>query len=198
MWTFTDSKDHSDSAYSKEYLAPHTDNTYFNDAAGLQILHCIQHNGTGGENLLVDGFKVLKDLKENNLETFNRLSEISIPSEYIESDKHHKYCAPMIKRNPVTDNVEQIRFNLYDRAPLNTIEPEKLTQFYSDLRILTKEMYDVDNQWKFKLNPGTILIFDNWRVLHGRHKYTGKRVMTGCYVSRTEFMSVARTMKIIE
>lgn len=37
MWTFSDSMDHSDTAYTKKYLGPHTDNTYFNDASGLQV-----------------------------------------------------------------------------------------------------------------------------------------------------------------
>ena len=56
---------------------------------------------------------------------------------------------------------------------------EKVRQFYSDLKVLTELVEDVKYQWRFKLNPGTVMIFDNWRVLHGRFSYTGKRTMTG-------------------
>lgn len=30
------------------------------------------------------------------------------------------------------------------------------------------------------------MILDNWRLLHGRHAYTGSRTMTSCFVSRGE------------
>lgn len=109
MWTFSDNKDHSDSAYSTEHLPAHTDNTYFNDAAGLQILHCIQHKGTGGETLLVDGFRVLKDLKDIYPDVYNRLCKYDVPGEYLEEGKHHSYSAPIIRLNSKTNLPEQIR-----------------------------------------------------------------------------------------
>lgn len=198
MWTFSDNKDHSDTAYTKDYLAAHTDNTYFNDASGLQVLHCIQHNGTGGESLLLDGFRAIEDLKRKSFKSFERLSTTSIQSEYIEEDKHHKHCAPIIQTNPVSGCLEQIRFNMNDRAPLKTLPHDQIMQYYSDLRLLAGEIQNQENEWWFKLKPGTVMIFDNWRILHGRAQYTGKRVMTGCYVSRTEFLSTARTMGIID
>lgn len=198
MWTFSDNKDHSDTAYSKEYLPAHTDNTYFNDASGLQVLHCIQHNGSGGETLLLDGFRAIEDLKAKNISAFERLATTSIPSEYIEEDKHHKYTAPIIQKNSVSGSLEQIRYNMNDRAPLKTLPHDQIMRFYADLRLLAGEIQNQKNEWWFKLNPGTVMIFDNWRILHGRAQYTGKRVMTGCYVSRTEFLSTARTMGIID
>ena len=78
-----------------------------------------------------------------------------------------------------------------------SIPQTEIKQFYLDLRTLAKEIQSPQNEWWFKLVPGTVMIFDNWRILHGRAQYTGKRVMSGCYVSRTEFLSVARTMGII-
>ena len=35
------------------------------------------------------------------------------------------------------------------------------------------------NQYWFQLKPGRMLLFDNWRVLHGRAAFTGKRRMCG-------------------
>uniref|UniRef100_A0A182P3E3 Trimethyllysine dioxygenase, mitochondrial n=1 Tax=Anopheles epiroticus TaxID=199890 RepID=A0A182P3E3_9DIPT len=200
MWTFSESKmDHSDTAYTNGFLGPHTDNTYFSDAAGLQVLHCIQFNGKGGETLLVDGFRAVERLRENDPAAYERLCEYPLEAEYIEEDKHHRYVAPVIKRHRVlSDTVEQIRFNPYDRAPMRTVAPGDVPQFYADYRQLAEELYREEAQWKFQLTPGTVLIFDNWRVLHGRMAYSGKRVMTGCYVARTEYQSVARTMGLVE
>lgn len=197
MWTFSDSMDHSDTAYTKGYLGPHTDNTYFSDASGLQVLHCIQFNGSGGETILTDGFKATEQLKLKNPEAFDRLCAYPLTAEYLEEGKHHTSCAPVIKRNIMTEEVEQLRFNTYDRAVLKTLPQEKIPQFYSDYKQLAAEIHDETMPWKFRLTPGTVMIFDNWRVLHGRLAYSGKRVMTGCYVSRTDYQSVARTLGLI-
>lgn len=80
---------------------------------------------------------------------------------------------------------------------MTAMSPAETHQFYSDLRQLTAEIQAPSNEWWFKLQPGTVMIFDNWRLLHGRAAYTGRRQLVGCYVSRTEFQSVARTMGVI-
>lgn len=109
MWSFSDSKVHNDSAYTNEALPAHNDNTYFSDAAGLQVLHCVNREGVGGENFLVDGFHALKHLREKNPESFEYLSKVSIPSEYIEDGYHFKHCAPAIIIDPHTNEPNQIR-----------------------------------------------------------------------------------------
>lgn len=111
MWSFSDNKDHADSAYSKAYLGAHTDNTYFNDAAGLQVLHCIQHNGEGGESLLLDGFNALASLRKRNSDAYDRLCRINVPAEYIEEKQHHTHCAPIVRLHPITGLPEQIRYD---------------------------------------------------------------------------------------
>lgn len=109
MWSFSDDKDHSDSAYSKSYLGAHTDNTYFNDASGLQVLHCVHHSGTGGESLLLDGFRALSDLRAKHPEAYVRLCRTHVPAEYIEPKQHHTFSAPIIRLNEMTGQPEQIR-----------------------------------------------------------------------------------------
>lgn len=109
MWSFSETMTHADSAYTKNALLPHNDNTYFNDAAGLQILHCIHHNGEGGENLLVDGFKATQDLKDSDGNAFKYLTEVNLTAEYIEETRHHKHTAPVIILSPASHQPQQIR-----------------------------------------------------------------------------------------
>lgn len=118
--------------------------------------------------------------------------------EYIEDGRHHRYKAPIIKLDPISGDIVQVRFNLNDRAPFKTVTAGKIRQFYRDLKTLTQEFENPDNRIKFTLQPGTVMIFDNWRVLHGRMAYEGKRTMTGCYVARTEFESALRVNSFIE
>lgn len=70
--------------------------------------------------------------------------------------------------------------------------------FYKALKDLTAEIRRPDNEWWFKLTPGTVCIFNNWRILHGRASYIGRRRLVGAYVSHTHFMSVARNFGIVE
>ncbi|XP_038119720.1 uncharacterized protein LOC6044961 isoform X2 [Culex quinquefasciatus] len=197
MWTFTDNLDHSDTSYTKAYLGPHTDNTYFSEAAAIQVLHCIQFNGTGGETILIDGFKAAEQYKLKNPEAYERLTKVPLSCEYIEHGQYHVDTTPVLKTNILTGELEQIRVNTYDRSIMKTIPQQQMPQFYADYKGLVAEINDPANAWQFSLRPGTVMLFNNWRLLHGRMAYTGKRVMTGCYVARTDFQSVARTLGII-
>lgn len=109
MWSFSDSLVHSDSVYTSEALPGHNDNTYFSDAAGLQILHCISHVGTGGDNLLIDGFYAAENLRKKDPNAYAYLCNTNVPAEYIEEGRHHKYVAPVIKLNPLNSRPELIR-----------------------------------------------------------------------------------------
>ncbi|XP_037928007.1 trimethyllysine dioxygenase, mitochondrial [Teleopsis dalmanni] len=199
MWTFSDVKDHADTAYTKEYLGSHTDNTYFCDAAGLQILHCLSHeNGMGGENFFVDGLHAAKELYSRHLNAFELLKRVQVPGEYVETSQYHKYSAPMIHVDDITDEIIQLRLNVYDRALFNTIPQTEMSEFYDAFRKYLKIVQSSDSQWTLKLQPGTLVLFDNWRVFHGRLAYTGSRTMSGCYVQRTDFLSKARVLGLIE
>lgn len=84
-----------------------------------------------------------------------------------------------------------------DRATLNTIDQSEVKRFYQSYQAYAREALSPATEWHFKLNPGTVCIFDNWRLLHGRSAYTGKRHVVGSYVARDEFLSVARNLKLI-
>ncbi|XP_017035670.1 trimethyllysine dioxygenase, mitochondrial [Drosophila kikkawai] len=198
MWTFSDKPDHADTAYTKLYLGSHTDNTYFCDAAGLQALHCIEHSGSGGENFFVDGLYVVEELKRRFPDAFETLCRVQVPGEYIEKGEHHRYTAPVIQLDPLTQEFVQLRLNVYDRAVFDTLPQSEMAGFYKSLRQLLQLVRQEQVQWNLKLVPGSIVLFDNWRVLHGRQAYTGSRTMSGSYVQRTDFLSKARVLGIIE
>jgi trimethyllysine dioxygenase len=47
-------------------------------------------------------------------------------------------------------------------------------------------------QWRRANPPGEAMLFDNWRVLHGRTAYTGHRHLCGGYVNREDYESRLR------
>ena len=64
FWEFTADLAKADTAYTNLELRPHTDGTYSHDAPGLQMLHCLEFDGEGGESTMVDGFRLARDLRE--------------------------------------------------------------------------------------------------------------------------------------
>jgi len=62
-------------------------------------------------------------------------------------------------------------------------------------RAFNRLIEDPDNQLKRRLLPGDLLLFDNWRVLHGREAYEGKRDLIGCYFNWEDFESRLRLLR---
>lgn len=64
--------------------------------------------------------------------------------------------------------------------------------------MLGKELNDQSSIFKINLRPGTLLFIDNWRVLHGRMSYTGRRNLGGCYIGRSEWLSKAKVLGLMD
>lgn len=69
----------------------------------------MEHDGTGGENLFVDGFHVADELRRTDPATFKTLTTVLQPAEYLEEGWHQTYIAPVISLNPINQELEQMR-----------------------------------------------------------------------------------------
>ncbi|XP_076033723.1 trimethyllysine hydroxylase [Oratosquilla oratoria] len=197
MWAFTANLEHSDTAYSTEYIGAHTDTTYFRQASRIQAFHCLQPSAEGGETLLVDGFNVANQFQHLHPNGYKFLSSKPIPSEYIEEGRHHLSLDYILKHDPVTQELTQFRYNIHDRAPLSSIPLHGIEDFYAHYHNLTKLVRMEKNEHWVKLEPGTIVLIDNWRVMHGRAAYSGNRIMGGCYLDEDDFASKARILNVL-
>ena len=195
LWEFSNEvMEHADTAYTSDYLRGHTDSTYFSHPAGIQMLHCVGHNGTGGLNLLVDGFFAAEKLRQDDKASFDILTSTIVPFHYKSESLHLKAHGPIIELDPFDDSVSQIRFNNYDMAVVDWMTYDDVAQFYKALRAYTAITCAPENQLWFKLVPGLLLIMANWRVLHGRSSFTGKRSIQGCYVNGDDFFGKYRVL----
>ena len=191
FWEFTADLSKADTAYTNLNLAAHTDGTYSHDAPGLQMLHCLYFDGTGGESTLVDGFKIADVLRHTERELFDVLSTVDIPGQYI-GDGSHLMAARPVFRHDHDGNLAQVSYNNSDRAPF-LLADDEMALLYAALRAFDRLANDTSMQWCRALRPGEALLFDNWRVLHGRHGFTGKRTMCGAYLNHEDFESRLRT-----
>ncbi len=192
MWEFTADLTKADTAYTNLELRPHSDGTYSHDAPGVQLLHCLQFDGTGGESTMVDALAVAALMRREHPVHYATLSSVFVPGQYI-GDGAHLMAARPILRHDDAGALVQVSFNNYDRAPFLLPEREMIA-FYAALRIFDTIANDPAMQWRHVLVPGEAMLFDNWRVLHGRFAYTGVRRMCGGYVNREDVESRARQL----
>jgi trimethyllysine dioxygenase len=193
LWSLSaELHDHEDTAYTTQYLEPHTDSTYCHDAPGLQCFLCQEFDGKGGESVLVDGFALAEELRAEQPEMFQVLCEVSVPGRYIEPGVHLRTERPAIRVDD-KGRLRQVSFNNYDRAPF-LLEPARMKAFYRAYKDFHSRIVARDNWLTIPLRPGMALIFDNWRLLHGRLGYSGKRVFCGCYHNHEDYESALRTL----
>jgi trimethyllysine dioxygenase len=193
LWSLSaEMTDHDDTAYSTQYLEPHTDSTYSHDAPGLQCFLCQEFDGKGGESILVDGFALAEEMRREQPELFQVLCEVAVPGRYVEPGVHLRTERPAIRLDR-QGRLQQITFNNYDRAPF-LLEPARMKAFYRAYKDLHARIVARGNWLTIPLRPGMALVFDNWRLLHGRLGYSGKRVFCGCYHNHEDFESALRTL----
>jgi alpha-ketoglutarate-dependent taurine dioxygenase len=193
MWKVASSvTDHADTSYTTAYLEPHTDSTYAHDAPGTQLFCCLERVGTGGESILVDGFALAEELRTHTPEAFDVLTRVNVPARYIEPGVHLAARRPAIRLGH-DGAVEQVSFNNYDRAPFR-LPPDEMAAFYAAYGALHARIVDKENWVSVRLEPGDALLFDNWRTLHGRMGYTGRRLFEGCYHNREDVESRVRVL----
>jgi trimethyllysine dioxygenase len=192
FWEFTADLAKADLAYSTVYLPAHTDGTYSHDAPGLQMLHCLSFDGEGGESTLVDGFKIAEVMRRTEPELFEVLSTVAVPGQYI-GDGSHLMAARPVFRHDHNGALVQVSYNNSDRAPF-LLPVDEMTRLYDALRAFDNLANSESMQWRQVLQPGNALLFDNWRVLHGRLAYTGKRTLCGAYLNHEDFESRLRTL----
>jgi trimethyllysine dioxygenase len=195
LWEFEANADMADSAYTPKELRPHTDSTYSIDAPGLQMLLCLEYDATGGESIMVDGFAVAQKLRHDNPALYDALSRIEVTGIY-KGDGTILTASRPILRHHKDGTLQQVTFNNYDRETIMLAEPD-MTQLYAGIRYLDQLFNDPAYQWRYQLKPGEMLIFDNWRLLHGRGAFHGKRRMAGAYVNREDYLSRLKTEGLV-
>ena len=173
----------NDLAYTPLPLSPHTDNPYRKPVPNIQLLHCIENEVKGGFSTLVDGFAVAENLKKEFPEFFKILTEVKVKFRFADKNVVLENYGELIELDQ-NKQVKQVRFSTrLDFVP--ALEKDRLDLYYK-ARNKISEIYNSDKFLiKFKLNPGDLLMMDNYRLLHGRTEFNpneGNRFLQGCYI----------------
>jgi len=147
-------------------VAPHNDFTSYNWPPNVQALHMLVNECEGGESVVVDGFGLLSELREDHPGRFDALCSVPVPFR-IFSAEHECYAVnPMVELDN-DGEITMVRFNTAQMQALPLSEP-RLAEFYAAYHELSRRVNSPDAQVTFRLEAGQILLCAGHRVLHGR------------------------------
>lgn len=223
FWDFTSQPAPIDTAYTDDYLPPHTDTTYFTDPAGLQLFHCLQPaTQGGGESTFVDGFAAAKALSERFPQHYHTLSTYPVVSAALGSSsssdgdgdgdpgvgsffntatsaRGYPVFVHGTPTHPSPAHLVQIRWNNLDRVtPSMPSFPSHtaMKAWYAAAREWARLLESPEFLLTVQLQPGEPVIFDNWRYLHGRLAFKGQRRVCGAYVGMDDFRARCRALGV--
>jgi gamma-butyrobetaine dioxygenase len=188
--------DANDLAYTSRALDPHTDNPYRAPVPGIQLLHCLVNETSGGLSTLVDGFAVANSLREQDARAFGILTSTPVRFRFIDVDAELTSSAPQIELD-VTGGLKAIHFSpRMDYVPL--LERGELDAYYRARRLFDHRLRAPDFEIRFLLESGDLVMFDNCRLLHGRTGFDpaeGLRHLQGCYIDMDGPRSLYRVLR---
>jgi gamma-butyrobetaine dioxygenase len=175
--------DASDLAYTSLPLDPHTDNPYRSPVPGVQLLHCLVNETSGGLSTLVDGYAAAEALRTRDTEAFQLLSRTPVQFRYRDDTTELVASVPPIELD-VMGRVQAVHFSpRLDFVPLGP--PQELTDYYRARRAFDHLLRSPEFEITFLLEAGELLMMDNRRLLHGRSGFDpgeGQRHLQGCYI----------------
>jgi gamma-butyrobetaine hydroxylase len=175
-------------AYTNRALGLHTDNPYREPVPGLQLLHCLKDDTSGGASLFADGFAAAAALRECDRQAFDTLASTPVWFEFRDAQCHLRAERTVIECGRNTE-VAAIHYNNRSMAPL-CMPPEDVLSFYRAIRLFGGLLHDPEFMVSTKMEAGELVAFDNRRVLHGRTGFSSAvRRLQGCYVDRDGLMS---------
>jgi alpha-ketoglutarate-dependent taurine dioxygenase len=183
-------------AYSDAGLGLHTDNPYREPVPGFQALHVLVASPEGGDTLLADGFALAEQLRATAPEAFERLSTQPVPFRYESKDADLYAERPLIEVAG-TGELRAVHYNSRSIAPLR-LAAREVRPFYEAYRRFAAVLREPRFQVRLRLAEGTVMVFDNRRVLHGRTAYASARHarhLRGCYLTRDSVRSETAVLR---
>ncbi len=177
-------------AYSDLGLGLHTDNPYRDPVPGFQALHALIASSEGGDSLFADGFALAEHLRATDPGAFAQLTSTAVPFHYRSADADLYAERPLIQLS-VRGEVTAVHYNSRSIAPVAAAARETAV-FYAAYRCFAALLRDTRFQLNMRLDAGTVAVFDNQRILHGRTAFSSARQprhLRGCYLARDSVYS---------
>jgi gamma-butyrobetaine dioxygenase len=188
--------DSNDLAYRPIPLGPHTDNPYREPVPGIQLLHCLVNDTSGGLSTLVDAISVTDQLRMEDPVGFQLLVDVPVRFHFRDADTAFEAYRPLVAVDH-DGHVTGLHYSpKLDHLPF--MSPERTVAYHRARRRLGQLLADPAFEIRFPLEAGEVVVFSNDRVLHGRTGFDpeeGHRHLQGCYIDHDEPRSRYRVLR---
>ena len=153
-------------AHTAFELPPHNDFASYSWPPSVQALHMLVNEATGGASVIVDGWRVLQQLREDHPAMFDSLCSMPVPFREFDDDNETYAVAPLV-RCDTDGNIVALRFS---NQLMQRIDPTRpgVADFYRAYHELFRRLTADSAKATFRMRAGDILIVACHRVLHGR------------------------------
>lgn len=183
-------------------LGQHSDLPTRETPPGFQFLHCVANEVAGGWSRLTDGHAVAAEMRRVDPDAFEALTTLEWTFNNRSSIADHRWTGPFLD-GPIATGSDLDRRPLTVRAfyPVRgfpAMPEHQIERGYEAMRAWSELAHDPRFQIRFPFAPGTLIGFDNRRVLHGRDAFepsAGLRWLRGCYIDQDDVYSTLRLMR---
>lgn len=182
-------------AFTAGPLEMHTDLPGEETAPGVQFLHCMANTVEGGQSLFLDGAAAAMALKAEDPEAFELLAGYDIPFFYRHDNWDYRAHQRVIETDvdgAVTGVTISQHLQDYMDLPQSLLD-RYYPAFVRFIRMMQEDRFVI----RYRSQPGTCVVFDNHRIVHGREGYvadSGHRHLRGCYTDRGALHSTYRVL----
>jgi len=183
-------------AHTPGELKPHTDMPSYAWPPSVQLIHFLVNRADGGESVIVDGWRVLADLRRDAPDAFAVLASVPVPFQLFSSSEDTYTVAPMVQVDP-EGRVTTFRFSNQLACPLE-VSPDVVEPFYAAYRRLGAMIDSPRYRVVFKAVDGDLLTLHGHRVLHGRLPFdpaSGARHLQDVYMEWDDLMARRRVLR---
>jgi len=164
-----------DLAETGNEMSLHTDYTYWHTPPLMTSLYCVENDASGGDSVLVDGFRVVNDFRQQYPAYFQILTQtpVEFKQVYIQWQYSYSRTQPILE----LDSSGRIsRINFANSHSYNWNLPfDKMEEFYAAYTTFFLHLKNPVYQHCFRLEPGDLLLMNDSRIMHGRKAFTGNR-----------------------
>jgi gamma-butyrobetaine dioxygenase len=183
-------------AHTAGELKPHTDLPSYHWPPSVQLLHILVNQTSGGESVLVDGWRVLDELRRGDPESFEVLTRVSVGFQLFSEDEDTRATAPLVQCAP-DGTVTTLRFSNQLALPLDA-PFDDVAAFYRAYRRLGRMIDDDRFKAVFRAADGDLITVHGHRVLHGRLPFdpaSGARHLQDVYMEWDDLMARRRVLR---
>ena len=172
----------------------HTDGAFNYDPPGIKLVQCLEKSTSPCEIIFVDGLGLVDRMKSEAPPTLNLLQNCIVSYQYMSHDIN-LIASDSIVTLDRHNHLKRIRYNPKIKLPFVEQDAQKKQALQVALKQFDAWLLEESQQRKISLSPGEMVLWDNWRVLHGGSAMDGNHYLSVCMSNMEDFHSRLRVIR---